>query len=100
MRAALLPLVLLLGLAAVVGAAEAPEQSVTPIVPDIEQRVEAVDTGDVQHVERLDPDQMQRIAAESNAPVRRGLATAGKVVLGVIALGLSLGFTVASILLF
>ena len=100
MRAALLPLVLLLGLAAVVGAAEAPEQSVTPIVPDVEQRVEPVETGDVQRVEPLDPDQMQRISAESNGPVRRGLVTAGKVAVGIVALGVSLGFTVATLLLF
>jgi hypothetical protein len=73
---------------------------VTPVVPGVEQRVERVETGDVQHVEQLDPEQMQRISAASNGPVRRGLATAGKVVVGVIAVGVSLGFTAASLLLF
>ena len=100
MRAALLPLVLVLGLALSAGGAEAPEQTVTPIAPAVEQRVEPLDTADVQRVEPLDADQLQRISGESNGPVSRGLATAGKVVIGVLALGVSLGFTAASLLLF
>ena len=100
MRAALLPLLLVLGLALSAGAAEAPEQTVTPIAPTVEQRVDPVAGGDVQHVERLDPDQVQRLSAESSGPIRRGVATAGKVVVGILALGISLGFTAASLLLF
>jgi hypothetical protein len=73
---------------------------VTPVVPGVEQRVEPVQTGDVQHVEQLDPEQMQRISAQSNSPVRRGLANAAKVAVGVVALGVSLGFTLATLLLF
>ena len=99
-RSALLSLVLVLGLAVAAVAAEGPEQTVTPVVPGVEQRVEPVETGDVQRVEPLDPDQMQRISAESNGPVRRGLVTAGKVAVGIVALGVSLGFTVATLLLF
>ena len=86
MRAALLPLVLLLGLA---GAAVPAEQTVTPLPPVSEQ-----------HVEQIDPEQAQRISTAEKSPVRRGVETAGKVALGVVALGISLGFTFASLLLF
>ena len=101
MRSALLALVVVLGLAGAPGAAESPEQTVTPVAPGVEQRVEPVETGDVQRVEPLDPGEAQRVSGEeSKGPVRRGLATAGKVVVGIVALGVSLGFTVASLLLF
>ena len=99
-RSARLSLVLVLGLALGAVAAAPPEQTVTPVVPGVEQRVEPVQTGDVQHVEQLDPAQMQRISAQSNSPVRRGLANAAKVAVGVVALGVSLGFTLATLLLF
>ena len=96
-RAALLPLVLLLGLA---GAAVPAEQTVTPLPPVTEQRVEPIDAGSEQHVEQIDPEQAQRISTAEKSPVRRGVETAGKVALGVVALGISLGFTFASLLLF
>ena len=96
-RAALLPLVLLLGLA---GAAVPAEQTVTPLPPATEQRVESIDAGSEQHVEQIDPEQAQRISTAEKSPVRRGVETAGKVALGVVALGISLGFTFASLLLF
>ena len=97
MRAALLPVVLVLGLA---GAAVPAEQTVTPLPPATEQRVEPVDAGSEQHVEQIDPAEAQRISTREKGSVRRGVETAGKVVLGVVALGVSLGFTVASLLLF
>ena len=100
MRSALLPLVLVLGLAAAALAAESPEQTVTPVAPGVEQRVEPVETGDVQRVEHLDPGDAQRVSAENKGQIRQGVATAGKVVVGIVALAVSLGFTAASLLLF
>src|SRR5947207_2281817 len=49
---------------------------------------------------QIDPEQAQRISTAEKSPVRRGVETAGKVALGVVALGISLGFTFASLLLF
>ncbi len=108
MRCALVLLVLVFGLAVMGAAAEGPEQAATP---GPEQRVEPVETGDEQHVERLDSAteqrvehldsaDVQRLSTENKGPVRRGLETAGKVVIVTVALGVSLGFTLASLLFF
>ena len=72
----------------------------TVVLPPEGMVVEPVETGDVQRVEHLDPGDAQRVSAESQGQVRRGLATAGKVVVGIVALAVSLGFTAASLLLF
>ena len=100
MRAVLLPLVVVLGLAGAAVGADSPEQTVTPVAPGVEQRVEPVETGDVQRVEHLDPGDAQRVSAENKGQIRQGVATAGKVVVGIVALAVSLGFTAASLLLF
>jgi len=100
MRAVLLPLVVVLGLAGAAVGADSPEQTVTPVAPGVEQRVEPVETGDVQRVEHLDPGDAQRVSAENKGHIRQGVATAGKVVVGIVALAVSLGFTAASLLLF
>jgi hypothetical protein len=92
----------LAGLAVAVPAADPPEQAVTPLAPASEQRVDAVVAGGPQQdVEKLDAQGLQDIAGTSHtSPAKRAATTVGKVALGVVALGVSLGFTVASLLFF
>src|SRR5207244_1042108 len=72
-RAALLPLVVVLGLAGAAVGADSPEQTVTPVAPGVEQRVEPVETGDVQRVEHLDPGEAQSVSGESKGQLRRAV---------------------------
>ena len=101
MRHRALPLALLLaGLVAT--AVLAAEQRVEPLAPPIEQRVEAVGAGDhesdVQAVEIIGEQDIG--AQEPPSGPQKAASTAGKVVLGVAAAGISLGFMVASLLFF
>jgi hypothetical protein len=92
---------LVLGLSIVALAAnEASEQTVTPITPPVQQRVETVTPPGEQRVEALDAKDMQQITHGSKGPVQRGAETVGKVVIGILATGVALGVTVASLLLF
>jgi len=100
LRSALLSLVLVLGLAVAAVAAEGPEQTVTPVVPRVEQRVEPVETGDVQRVEPLRPrPDATHLRGEQRARPP-GPGDRGQGGRRIVALGVSLGFTVATLLLF
>jgi hypothetical protein len=100
-RSTVIALALLVRLALpALAADDAQVQTITPVEPAVEQRVEAVGGGE-QQVEPLSAEQLQNIAgAPKQSTARRVAGTAGKVVLGVAALGISLGFTVASLLFF
>jgi hypothetical protein len=80
-------------------AGEVPEQPVTVIEPQGEQRVEPVTPPAEQRVVTLDAQDDQQVTAEEKGPVRRGFETAGKVALGVVAAGVSVGVMVAELLL-
>lgn len=76
------------------------EQSVTPVTPSAEQRVEPISGAGEQHVETVDARGVQEVTGGNKGPVRRGAETAGKVLLGVTAAGVSIAFTVASLMFF
>ncbi len=100
-RGTLVALVLLARIALPAAAADVvPQQTVTPVTPGNEQRIEQLAPAGEQRVETLTAEQLQQVSGAEKGPIRRGVETAGKVVLGVVALGVSLGFTVASLLLF
>ncbi len=101
MRRRAFPLALLLvGLVAT--SVLATEQSIQELAPPVEQRVEAVGAGDheadVQAVEILRDQDIG--AQEPPSGPEKVASTAGKIALGLVAAGVSLGFTVASMLLF
>lgn len=74
------------------------EQTITPITPPAQQRVDAVAQVGEQHVEALGADGVQGISHGSKGPVQRSAELVGKVVIGVIAAGVAIGATVASLL--
>jgi len=81
-------------------AGDVPEQTVTVIEPQAEQRVEPVVASGEQPVTMLGAEGEQQVmTGEEKGPVRRGFETAGKVVLGVFAAGTSLAIMVAAFLL-
>ena len=82
----------------VLATGEPPEQTVVPITPGAEQRVEALDPAGEQRVEQLGGDGLQHVTGASKGPVRRGAERVGKVVVGVVAAGVSIGAMVASLL--
>ena len=75
------------------------EQTITALPADTEQRIEALTPPGEQHVEALDPDSMQRIGEGTTSPVGRGFRSVAKVVVGVLAAGVSVGVMLASLLL-
>ena len=78
---------------------EAPEQqTVTAIEPQGEQRVEPVPPPAEQQVAALDPQGEQQVIGGQKGPVRRGFEKAGKVALGVLAAGVSVGVMLAELL--
>ena len=77
---------------------EVGEQTVTPITPPAEQRIEGVTSGNEQRVQPVGVEGMQGVSYGSKGPVRRGAEAAGKVVIGVLAAGIAIGATVASLL--
>ena len=90
-----------LRLAAMVAADEAPEQRVTPLTPQAEQRVEDITPSGTQRVQMLDPKEVQDVTASTPpGAARKAASTVGKVALTVVALGVSLGMTAASLLFF
>jgi hypothetical protein len=96
-----LALALALGLSVpALAAGEIPEQqTVTAIDPQGEQRVEPVAPQGEQHVELIDPQGEQQVSGGHKGSVQRGFETAGKVVLGVVAAGVSVGVMLAELLL-
>ncbi len=100
MSVLILPAVVLgLRLVAPAAAGEAPEQRVTPLTPEVTQRVEAVTPSGEQRVEMLDAQALQDVSAHTPpSAAHKAASNAGKAVLAVMALGVSLGFTVASLL--
>ena len=93
-----LPLVLRLTLPAM-AASEVPEQTITPIPPDTEQRIEPLGSPDEQRVQALDPEAVQDVTGGTKNPVRRGFDRAAKVVVGVLAAGVSIAAMAAMLLL-
>jgi hypothetical protein len=94
-----LTLVLVLRVAVpVLATGDAGEQTVVPITPGAEQRVEGIDPAGEQRVEQLDAAGLQRVSGANKSPVRRGAEKVGKVVVGVVAAGVSIGAMVASLL--
>jgi len=80
-------------------AGEAPEQTVTAIEPQGEQRVEPVTPPAEQVVAALDAQSEQQVTSEQKSGVRHGFETAGKVALGVLAAGISVGVMLAELIL-
>jgi len=80
-------------------AGEAPEQTVTAIEPQGEQRVEPVPPPPEQEVTALDPQSEQQVMNGQTGTVRRGFEKAGKVALGVLAAGVSVGVMLAELIL-
>jgi hypothetical protein len=74
------------------------EQTITPITPQAEQRVEGIAPAGEQRVEAVGPEGLQGVSYGSKGPVQRGAVTVGKVLIGVLAAGISIGVTVASLL--
>jgi hypothetical protein len=96
----LLAALLLVPVAITPAANEIPEQSVTPVVPGGEQRIEALPAGGEQHVQALDAAGVQQqVTGGHKGPARRGAEATGKVILGVFAAVVSLGVMAASLLL-
>jgi len=82
-----------------VGATGAPtEQTVVPLDSGVEQRVEPITPPAEQHVEQLAGDGIQQVSGESKGPFRRGAEGVAKVVVGVVAAGVSIGAMIASLL--
>lgn len=101
-RASLLLTVLLAGATLVVAPARATEQTIEVLTPPHEQRVEAVGgTQDLQGVVAVAEGQPQAVAAqEAPSPAAKAASTAGKIVVGISAAAVAVGFTVASLLFF
>jgi hypothetical protein len=96
---ALLSGALVIRVAVPVGATGEPaEQTVVPITPSVEQRVEPIAPPAEQHVEQLDGDGVQHVSGEQKTVFRRSAEGAAKVVVGVVAAGVSIGAMVASLL--
>ena len=97
----LIAAVLALVLIPLAGLADNPpsEQTITAIPADTEQRIEVLTPPGEQHVEALDADSTQRISEGTTGPVGRGFKGVTKVVVGVLAAGVSLGVMAASLLL-
>lgn len=79
---------------------EVPEQqTVTAIEPQAEQRVEPIEAPPEQHVEAVEAGSEQEVSGGHKSVARRSAETAGKVALGILAAGVSLGVMVAELLL-
>ncbi len=94
------PLALAVALAGVLSA-RAAEQVVTPITPPAEQRVVPIEPAGAQRVEPVSAAEVQRIREGTTPPESAGArmaSTAGKILLGVFAAGMSIGLAVVSIL--
>jgi len=95
-------LVLVLGLARAGGTTDQPlEQTIQPLQPKTEQRVEQLAPTSVQHIQTIDGQGAQQVSGDATqSAAGRAARTVGKVVVGALALVVSCGFTVASLLFF
>lgn len=99
---ALLVMILGLGLTLATRAASDVEpqvQQVTPITPTEQQRVEQLTPEGQQRVELLDAGNEQGVSEGTKSPMRRAADGTAKVVVGVTAFAVSIGATVAALLL-
>ncbi|MGH7894584.1 MAG: hypothetical protein ACREQL_07940 [Candidatus Binatia bacterium] len=96
-------LVMMLVLAAPVLVGErvrAAEQTIVPLTPPAEQRVEGVGRDDAQAVAAADSEQVQPVAVqEPPSPAAKAASTVGKVMLAIVAVGVAVAASLASILL-
>jgi len=94
-----LPLGVLVVLAGALGAG-ASEQTILPLMPPAEQRIELLGSGEeVQDVEAIDDAEVQAVMHhEPPSAAGQTVSTVGKIAAGVAAAALSLGFMVASLL--
>ena len=94
--------VLLLGMlvAPALAANAPPEQTVTPIVPKAEQRVDPLGSPDAeQRVQTVDADDTQAVSGGTrNGALRRGANAVAKVVIGIVAAAVAIGSTAATLL--
>lgn len=81
-----------------VAANEATVQSVTPLTPGVEQRVEPLNPEAEQQVQMVGGEGTQQVAEGTTGPGGRVVQGVVKVVVGVLAAGVSLGVMVASLL--
>ncbi len=96
----LVPILLVLHLAAPLASGDAPPEQVTPITPHGEQRVDPVAPGGEQHVEVLDPSGVQQVTAGTKNPVHRAADAVAKVVIVVVGAAIAVGTTIAGVLFF
>lgn len=83
----------------VVASAAPPEQPVATIQAPVEQEIEVLSSGVSQTVTRVDGQPLQEIGApEPVGTGKRAAVTAGKVVIGVVAVAVAVGAAVASLL--
>jgi hypothetical protein len=98
-----LVLVLLLVAGAILrpGLVVAIEQSVVPLEPSAEQRVEGVRADVGQRVDAVDPSDPQSVdETEPRGGVAKVASTVGQVALGIVGAGVAIGAMVASLLFF
>jgi len=81
-------------------AEERGEQAVTPIPNAAEQRVEGLTPSAEQRVEVFDARALEQVAGDTHGPVRSAADKATKLLVGVLAAGLSLGAMAAQLLFF
>src|SRR5690348_1327996 len=95
--------VLLLGMLAApaLAANVPPEQTVTPIVPKVEQRVDPLGSPDAeQRVQTVDADGTQAVSGGTReGSFRRGANAVAKVAIGIVAAAVAIGSTAAALLL-
>jgi hypothetical protein len=95
--------VLLLGMLAApaLAANTPPEQTVTPIVPKTEQRVDALGSPDAeQRVQTVDADGTQAVSGGTReGAFRRSANAVAKVAIGIVAAAVAIGSTAAALLL-
>ena len=100
MRASVASALLLAGILLGAGSLGATEQTITPLTPPVEQRVEHLGGDGGQNVEGVaSAEDVQRIdEPQPLSPTAKKASTVGKFVLGVTAAGISLGAMAASLI--
>jgi hypothetical protein len=83
----------------VLAANEVPEQTVTPVAPGVEQRVDGLTPDAEQRVEAVDGQGVQQVMSGTTPEKQGPLATAGKATVGVLAAVLSVGTILVTLLL-
>ena len=90
-------IVLAIGFGVVPGGAV--EQTITPLTPPVEQRVQQLGDNE-QQVRSVDAQNVETVVPhEPPSPAVKAASTAGKVVLGVVGAGIAVGSMVASLML-